>query len=429
LTTEKILEKAIDPGGRGNKPERRGTTGCGPREARGGKTSHKSGNLFSASPVQAMTIPLLRHSRESGNPVRDFQTEGPPIQRMRRCAPECTRWIPAFAGMTEIYERMTEIYRRMTGIRGRLIQKHPRHGGRGNNPKRRETAEGGPREARGGGAAQKQNLYFSPCFSVLSVIKKIFAAPAVVNAFRSFFPSRAPCSPDSAGQRNGGLLLSFARSGTEAVKGKCLSPRPSWPKRFSRRQAGLTLIELIVFIVVISVGLMGILAAYNTVVRQSADPLIRKQALSIAESLLLEIEQQPFTWCDTHDDNVDTATTGVVGAPGGCATTSQNLLPSGGNHCFSGQSPASESRGDNVNPFDNVSDYAGYCGPASDIVGTPQPALANYTMSVAITYAGGVAPFAGCSTDAVLRIEVTVAGGGETVTLVGYRARYAPNAA
>ena len=47
----------------------------------------------------------------------------------------------------------------------------------------------------------------------------------------------------------------------------------------------------------------------------------------------------------------------------------------------------------------------------------------------AITRAGGVAPFAAFPADAVLRIAVTVVGGGETVTLVGYRTRYAPNAA
>ncbi len=75
-----------------------------------------------------------------------------------------------------------------------------------------------------------------------------------------------------------------------------------------RRQRGLTLVELIVFIVIVSVGLAGILVTYDTVVRHSADPLVRKQALAIAESLLLEIEQQPFTWCDPDDESATTAT-------------------------------------------------------------------------------------------------------------------------
>lgn len=183
-------------------------------------------------------------------------------------------------------------------------------------------------------------------------------------------------------------------------------------RKTERRQFGLTLVELIVFIVIVSVGLAGILATYNTVVRGSADPMVRKQALAIAESMLLEIEQQPFTWCDPQDENVTTATSAA-----GCATASQAALgPTAG-----------ESRGSNATPFDNVADYAGYNAPAADILGGN---LVNgYTVTVAITQAGGVAPFAGFPADAVLRIAVTVAGRGETVTLVGFRTRYAPNAA
>jgi MSHA pilin protein MshD len=186
-----------------------------------------------------------------------------------------------------------------------------------------------------------------------------------------------------------------------------------------RRTMGLTLIELIIFIVVMSVGLMGILAVYNTIVQRSSDPLISKQALSAAESLLMEIEQQPFTWCDPQDDNVTTATHGGIGADG-CATTSQSAL---------GPSPSTETRGSPSDPFDNVGDYHGYSGTASDILGVSSPELARYTVSVVITPAGGTAPFTGFPAGAVLRIEVTVKGGAEDVTLVGYRTRHSPNAA
>jgi MSHA pilin protein MshD len=57
----------------------------------------------------------------------------------------------------------------------------------------------------------------------------------------------------------------------------------------SRRQLGFTLIELIIFIVVVGAGLAGILTVSTTVVRSSADPMLRKQSLAIAESLLEEI--------------------------------------------------------------------------------------------------------------------------------------------
>ena len=183
-------------------------------------------------------------------------------------------------------------------------------------------------------------------------------------------------------------------------------------RKIETRQSGLTLIELILFIVIVGVGLAGILVTYDTVVRRSADPMVRKQALAIAESLLLEIEQQPFTWCDPQDANVTTATSAVD-----CA----------------GGTASEESRGDNLNPFDNVADYANYGVldevSASDILGTALPELAGYQVQVIITQAGGTGAFAALPADAALRIAVTVTGRGGTVTLVGFRTRYAPNAA
>ena len=58
------------------------------------------------------------------------------------------------------------------------------------------------------------------------------------------------------------------------------------------KQFGISLIELIMFIVIVSVALAGILLVMNQVTRHSADPLIHKQALAIAESMLEEIRLQ-----------------------------------------------------------------------------------------------------------------------------------------
>ena len=49
-------------------------------------------------------------------------------------------------------------------------------------------------------------------------------------------------------------------------------------------QRGFTMIELIVFIVVVSAGIAGILSVMNTTVKSSADPMLRKQAVAIAFS-------------------------------------------------------------------------------------------------------------------------------------------------
>lgn len=54
----------------------------------------------------------------------------------------------------------------------------------------------------------------------------------------------------------------------------------------SHRTSGFTLIELIVFIVIVGVGLAGVLSSLNISVMHSADPLQPKQALAIAEATL-----------------------------------------------------------------------------------------------------------------------------------------------
>jgi MSHA pilin protein MshD len=187
-----------------------------------------------------------------------------------------------------------------------------------------------------------------------------------------------------------------------------------------RAQLGLTIVELILFIVIVGVAVAGILSVMNITVKSSADPMERKQAIAIAEALLSEVEQQPFTWCDPQDANVLTATSAA-----GC--TAGNDQNNGGGALS--RIPATETRGSTGNPFDNVADYNGYSqSPPTDIAGGN--AVAGYTSTVTITRAGGAAPFAALPAGAALKISVRVSGpGGTDITLVGYRLRYAPNAA
>lgn len=184
---------------------------------------------------------------------------------------------------------------------------------------------------------------------------------------------------------------------------------------------GLTLIELLIFIVVVSVALVGVVMVLNTAVRSSADPMVRKQALAIAESLLAEIEQQPFTYCDLQDANVSTAVSAA-----GCAVAANDQNKAGGTL---GMVPGTETRYSQTDPFDNVADYAGFSqANIPDI--TNNNAMNGYAATVAMTRVGGGFPGAGAAVldnDAVLKIDVTVTNGSESITLTGYRFRYAPN--
>ncbi len=61
-----------------------------------------------------------------------------------------------------------------------------------------------------------------------------------------------------------------------------------------RRERGFTLIELIIFIVVVGAGVAGVLSVFSNSIKSSADPIIRKQTVAIAESLMEEIMQKAY---------------------------------------------------------------------------------------------------------------------------------------
>ncbi len=177
---------------------------------------------------------------------------------------------------------------------------------------------------------------------------------------------------------------------------------------------GVSLVEVIMFIVIVGVAAGGILMVFANTSRASADPLIRKQALAIAESLIEEVRQMPFTFCDLDDANASTATGAFVGV-NGCSATVEAMGPEAG-----------ETRYAPLTPFDNINDYNGFAmaGGILDITGATIAGLDAYSASVAVTpiVFGGIA-----ATDAQ-QITVTVTGPGNiSVVLDGIRTRHAPN--
>jgi MSHA pilin protein MshD len=146
-----------------------------------------------------------------------------------------------------------------------------------------------------------------------------------------------------------------------------------------RRARGMTLMELILAIVVIGVGLAGVLVAFNQAVFRSADPMVQKQMLAIAEEMMEEITLKPF------------AAQPVV-PPADCARATH----------------------------DDALDYNGYTSTGiCDIDGNAILALATYDVAVTVTLdalPNGVA---------ALKVVVTVTHGADTLTLVGYRTAWA----
>ncbi len=180
------------------------------------------------------------------------------------------------------------------------------------------------------------------------------------------------------------------------------------------RQRGLTLIELIMFIVIVGVALAGVLTVFNITTRSSADPMIRKQMLAIAEALLEEVQLQPFTWCDPDDRSAATATSATLDGTATDVTKCWDAVEAMGPE-------AGETRASTTTPFDNVNDYNGLSGITTSITGTAMPAGYSAAVAVAQDALNGIA-----AADS-LRITVTVSHGSDSIALEGYRTRHSPN--
>ncbi|OEZ59155.1 hypothetical protein [Duganella sp. HH105] len=182
-----------------------------------------------------------------------------------------------------------------------------------------------------------------------------------------------------------------------------------------RKAAGLSMVELVMFIVIVGIAVVGVLQVLGMGARSSPDPMRRKQALAIAESMMEEVRLAHFTFCDGSDPKAEDPS---VASEADC-----NIPEVAG----------PEQAGNNVRPYDNVNDYVkafGSGGAAAgvyttDAAGNQFPA--GYSAAVTIVQdaafgaAGAQLPLA-----AALHITVVVTYGADNVTLDGYRTRYAP---
>lgn len=147
-----------------------------------------------------------------------------------------------------------------------------------------------------------------------------------------------------------------------------------------RASAGFTLAELLIFIVIFLFAIAGILLVINTTVAQSAEPMVRKQSIAVAESMMEEVSLMPI----------------VVGGWAG---------------------PANQANRAN---FDNVQDYHGYNSGGSvykvtDPAGGSTTGLNGFNVSVQVV----ATVLAGTP---CLRITVTVTDPrGVSYVLEGYR--------
>lgn len=139
-------------------------------------------------------------------------------------------------------------------------------------------------------------------------------------------------------------------------------------------QSGLTLIELVIFIVIISVAVAGVLSVMNFTTQHSADPLVRKQAAALADSILEEILLKNYADPDGTE--------------------------------------AGESGRDT---YDDVRDYNGKSNADfSDLPGE----LSAYAIAIKVEDDSTTLGIA------AKKVTVTVTNGGESISMTGYRTDY-----
>lgn len=153
-----------------------------------------------------------------------------------------------------------------------------------------------------------------------------------------------------------------------------------------RLQRGVSLAELVISMVVVSIALSGTLSVMNFTTAHSADPMLEAQGLSVAQAYLEEILQRSFA---DPDDGL------VCGAP-----------------------EASRALYDDVCDYDGLTDV----GPV-DQSGSAVAGLDAYTVAVAVDSSANLNGLTGASD--VMRVDVRVTHPvGLNLLISGYRTAY-----
>jgi len=127
-------------------------------------------------------------------------------------------------------------------------------------------------------------------------------------------------------------------------------------------QKGMTLVEMVISIVLISIAMTAMLTAFSTTMGRSADPLWKNKSLKLAQAYLDEILSKKY------DEN-----TPVGGIPAPTSISCNVAGPAGGGR-------------DN---YDTVDDYNGLSdNPPKLVTDTDMTGYDDYTVNVTVVCAG-----------------------------------------
>ena len=165
---------------------------------------------------------------------------------------------------------------------------------------------------------------------------------------------------------------------------------------------GFTLVELVIAIVVLSIGATTLLTLVLNTTRDSADPVIQEQAFAIAQSYMEEIFTLPF--CDP-DFSIDCRTDCT--AANACTACSLN--------------EGSRSL------FDDICDYDGLTNTGAEDYYGPIAGLSSYLVDVTVADSGVTLNGLASASGQVVRVDVRVRHSGSpdlNATLRAYKANF-----
>jgi MSHA pilin protein MshD len=181
--------------------------------------------------------------------------------------------------------------------------------------------------------------------------------------------------------------------------------------------SGFSLIELVVAIVILSIGVTAFFTLIINTTKNSVDPQIRVQGNAIARAYLEEIMLNSFCEPNFDPDALSATDCSDECTFSACSTGSPNAC--GGVNAIGG---AEASR----SVFDDVCDYNGLSDVGTeDKNGNPIGDLSNYTVDVTVIDAAASLNGLNGNAGEVVRIDVDVTHStGATMSLSGYKTNF-----
>lgn len=226
------------------------------------------------------------------------------------------------------------------------------------------------------------------------------------------------------------------------------------------RYQGFSLIEMVMFIIVMGVMGSGIVISYQQSVRNSAEPVIRQRAIAVLSAYMDEI--MPKRWSEAStlgggcvitgsgacSDAWTTSTAYSIGdrvvpttpndhvyevTTAGTSGATEPTWPTDGSSVVDGtitwldsgtqvQTIGAET-GESRSDFDDIDDYNGLSEAPTDQTGTAMPGYSDFSVSVSVEQPSS--DWEGVPYQDVRVISVTVTTpGGESLSAAGYRLNY-----